>query len=157
MSNVRPEPSRDRDQATSRSALAITIPTWVEDRREPVAGGSAGVSTPLPVGQGWGPHSIRTDGSGVTSRPRDGIGVDLMRRSIVAVLLVATATLIGGCASEAGGDITGKTWHLTSITTVAPNFATVVPAEAMANYTISFDTGGTFAAKADCNQVSGTY
>ena len=80
-----------------------------------------------------------------------------MRRSIVAVLLVATATLIGGCASEAGGDITGKTWQLTSITTVAPNFATVVPAEAMANYTIAFDPGGTFAAKADCNQVSGTY
>jgi heat shock protein HslJ len=81
----------------------------------------------------------------------------LMRRSIVAVVLVATATLSGACASEAGGDITGKTWHLTSITTVAPNFATVVPAEAMANYTISFDPGGTFAAKADCNQVSGTY
>ena len=46
-----------------------------------------------------------------------------MRRSIVAVVLVATATLIGGCASEAGGDITGKTWHLT---TVAKFGATVV-------------------------------
>ena len=33
----------------------------------------------------------------------------------------------------------------------------VVPAEAMVNYTITFNDDGTFAAKADCNQVSGTY
>ena len=80
-----------------------------------------------------------------------------MRRSIVAVLLVATATLLGACASQAGGDITGKTWHLISITTVSPNFAAVVPADAVAKYTVAFDPAGTFTAKADCNQVSGTY
>ena len=80
-----------------------------------------------------------------------------MRRLIVLGLLVTATASFAACASEAGGDITGKTWHLTAITTVAPNFQGVVPAEAMANYTISFHPDDTFDAKADCNQVAGEY
>ena len=57
--------------------------------------------------------------------------------------------------STAGGDITGQTWHLTSITTVQRR--EIVPAEAVANYTITFNDDGTWDGQADCNQVSGTY
>ena len=80
-----------------------------------------------------------------------------MRTLLVAIVLVLTGTLLAGCASEGGGDITGKTWHLISITTNTPKFAAIVPAESQGNYTIDFAADGTFAAKADCNQVAGTY
>ena len=80
-----------------------------------------------------------------------------MRTLLVASVLVLTGALLTGCASEGGGDITGKTWHLISITTNTPQFAAIVPADAQANYTIEFAADGTFAAKADCNQLAGTY
>jgi heat shock protein HslJ len=79
-----------------------------------------------------------------------------MRILVVAGLLIASFCALG-CATESGGDITGPTWRLVSITTQRPAFQGIVPAEAMMNYTITFNDDGTFAAKADCNQVSGTY
>ena len=54
-------------------------------------------------------------------------------------------------------DLTGKTWQLTAITEKVPAFQGVVPAADQANYTIEFKSDGTFDAKADCNQMSGTY
>ena len=78
-------------------------------------------------------------------------------RTLLAGLLVATATLLGACASEQGGSITGPSWRLVSIQTQSPSFSAIVPAEAMVNYTIEFNEDGTFSAKADCNQVSGAY
>jgi len=76
---------------------------------------------------------------------------------LLAGLLIATATLLSGCASEEGGQLTGTTWHLITITTVDPNFAGIVDVADRAKYTITFNEDGTFEAQADCNHVSGTY
>ena len=80
-----------------------------------------------------------------------------MRILVIAGLLIVAVAGLAGCASTSGGDITGPTWRLVSITTERPAFQGIVPAEAVVNYTITFNDDGTFAAKADCNQVSGTY
>ena len=76
-------------------------------------------------------------------------------RTLFLTVLAATALMLGGCASTAGGDITEATWHLTSITSI--DRQEIVPVEAMVNYTLTFNDDGTFDAKADCNQVGGTY
>jgi heat shock protein HslJ len=78
-------------------------------------------------------------------------------RTILAGLLIAAATLLAGCASEEGGDITGTTWRLISLETQRPEFSAIVPVEGQLNYTIEFNEDGTFSAKADCNQLAGTY
>ena len=80
-----------------------------------------------------------------------------MRILFAAGVLIASVAALAGCASESGGDITGPTWRLVSITTQTPAFQGIVPAEAMVNYTVTFNDDGTFDAKADCNQVGGTY
>jgi heat shock protein HslJ len=59
-------------------------------------------------------------------------------------------------ASPAAG-LTGKTWKLTAVTEKVPAFQGVVPPDQQASYTIEFKDDGTFGAKADCNQVAGTY
>lgn len=76
-------------------------------------------------------------------------------RNLILTILAATTLLLGGCASTAGGDITLGTWHLTSITSI--HRQAIVPPEDMAKYTITFKDDETFDAKADCNEVSGTY
>jgi heat shock protein HslJ len=76
-------------------------------------------------------------------------------RTLFMTILAASALLLGGCASTAGGDITGQTWHLTSITSVQRQ--EIVPAEDMVSYTITFNDDGTWDGQADCNQISGTY
>lgn len=78
-------------------------------------------------------------------------------RTILAGLMISTAVLLGACASEQGGSLTGTTWRLVSLETQRPQFSAVVPAEAMVNYTIQFNDDGTFSARADCNQVAGNY
>ena len=80
-----------------------------------------------------------------------------MRKLLAAGLLIVAVAGLAGCASEEGGDITGTTWRLVSITTQSPSFSAIVPAEAMVNYTIEFNDDGTFSARADCNQVAGEY
>ena len=54
-------------------------------------------------------------------------------------------------------ELLGKTWKLTGITAMTPAFQGMVPAADQANYTIEFQADGRFTAKADCNQVAGTY
>lgn len=83
---------------------------------------------------------------------------------IAAVVVVAAACSSGsgGSASasagaSAGSDLTGKNWQLSALTTKVPAFQGVVPAADQSKYTIEFKTDGTFASKADCNQVAGTY
>jgi heat shock protein HslJ len=78
-----------------------------------------------------------------------------MRRFLVVALALATTVLLAACSSGSG--LTGKAWQLTAITTKVPAFQGVIPAADQANYAIEFKSDGTFAAKADCNQVSGTY
>src|SRR3954453_11136803 len=69
--------------------------------------------------------------------------------------IAAIATIAAACSG--GSSLTGKTWQLTAITEKVPAFQGVVPAADQANYTIQFEPNGTFTAKADCNQLSGSY
>jgi heat shock protein HslJ len=78
-----------------------------------------------------------------------------MRRFSVLVLAIAATLLVAACNN--GGGLTGKTWQLTAITEVVPAFQGVVPEADQANYTIMFNTDGSYNAKADCNQLNGTY
>ena len=78
-------------------------------------------------------------------------------RIAILTILVASAALFGGCASEEGGDITGTTWELISLQTQTPQFSAIVPGGPSENYTITFNDDGTFSAQADCNQVGGKY
>ena len=78
-----------------------------------------------------------------------------MRLFIGILALVVSAMLAGACQSSGGSGLTGKTWQWTGSTTKVPASQSVVPDPE--NYTITFNTDGTFAAKADCNQVSGNY
>ena len=54
-------------------------------------------------------------------------------------------------------ELLGKTWRLTGITAARPAFQGVVPEADQSKYTIQFRPDGTFTAKADCNEVAGTY
>jgi heat shock protein HslJ len=97
-----------------------------------------------------------------------------MRKLSLTMLAVAVTLIVTACSSSSGsssasssagssssggsgGDLTGKTWHLTAITEKIPAFQGVVPDADQANYTIEFKADGSFQAKADCNQVSGRY
>ncbi len=51
----------------------------------------------------------------------------------------------------------GKAWQLTSITEMRPASQSVVPDADQSRYTIEFKPDGSYAARADCNQVVGTY
>jgi heat shock protein HslJ len=75
-------------------------------------------------------------------------------RKLIAILALVVATLaLAACSSGSG--LTGKAWQWTAATTQVPASQSVIPDPE--NYTIQFNNGGTFNAKADCNQVSGTY
>jgi heat shock protein HslJ len=75
-----------------------------------------------------------------------------MTRLLIATL--ALGALLVGCA-QSGTSLTGNTWEWTASTTTSPASHSVVPVPA--NYTIEFKPNQTFDAKADCNQVSGTW
>jgi len=79
------------------------------------------------------------------------------RRALLAGLAVAgIAVIVAACGSSSSA-LTGKTWQLTAITEKVPAFQGVVPSAEQTKYTINFATGGTFEAKADCNNVAGSY
>jgi heat shock protein HslJ len=96
-----------------------------------------------------------------------------MRKLTMLFVAVGIAAVVAACSSSGsspsasagtasasaggGGNLTGKTWMLTAITEKVPAFQGVVPAADQANYTIEFKSDRTFAAKADCNQVQGSY
>jgi heat shock protein HslJ len=90
-----------------------------------------------------------------------------MRIRTFVVLAIGLSAIVAACSSSgssgstpsaaAGAGLTGKTWHLTAITEKVPAFQGVVPTAEQAKYTIQFMSDGTFSAKADCNQLSGTY
>jgi heat shock protein HslJ len=66
-------------------------------------------------------------------------------------LVAAGCDMIGG----GGGGLTGKTWQWTASTTTVPASQSVTPDPE--NYTVEFNSDGTFSAKVDCNQVAGSY
>ena len=78
-----------------------------------------------------------------------------MRKRVLFALVFGGAVLVAACSGSSS--LTGKTWQLTAITEKVPAFQGVVPAADQANYTIQFMPDGNFQAKADCNQLSGTY
>ena len=81
-----------------------------------------------------------------------------MRKTLTLIALAVAATLIvAACSSSSGTSLIGKTWQMTAITEKVPAFQGVVPDAQQANYTIEFKSDGSFRAKADCNQVAGTY
>jgi heat shock protein HslJ len=78
-----------------------------------------------------------------------------MRLFIGILTLAIGGLLLAACSSSSGSALTGKTWQWTGSTTTVPASQSVVPDPE--NYTITFNTDGTFSGKADCNQVSGDY
>jgi heat shock protein HslJ len=77
-----------------------------------------------------------------------------MRTRTLLAVVVVIGLVVGACS---GGNLTGKTWQLTAITEKVPAFQGVVPAAEQVNYTITFEPNGNFSAKADCNQLAGSY
>ena len=72
-------------------------------------------------------------------------------RIMSTALAVAVAIALVACTAATGG-LTGNAWQWTG--------STMAGAETIADptsYTVQFADDGTFAAKADCNQVSGEY
>ncbi len=78
----------------------------------------------------------------------------MIRRLIVLLAIAVVAVSIAACGSSTG-DLTGKTWQWQAATTKAPASQSVVPNPE--NYTIMFNTDGSYNGKADCNQVNGEY
>jgi heat shock protein HslJ len=78
-----------------------------------------------------------------------------MRKRALFALVIGVAAIVAACSG--GSSLTGKTWQLTAITEKVPAFQGVVPAADQPNYTIEFKSDGSFNAKADCNQLSGSY
>jgi len=77
-------------------------------------------------------------------------------RHLAVPAILATLFVVAGCNMlGGGGGLTGKAWQWSASTTTAPASQSVVPDPS--SYTIEFKGDGTFAAKADCNQVSGNY
>jgi heat shock protein HslJ len=70
------------------------------------------------------------------------------------VLTLAFGALLVGCATPAGS-LTNTTWKWSGATTTSPAGQSTVPSPD--NYTILFKPNNSFEAKADCNQVSGTW
>jgi heat shock protein HslJ len=69
----------------------------------------------------------------------------------------ATPAATAGTAPSPIAGLTGKAWELTALTEKTPAFQGVIPPADAGKYTIQFKDDGTFAAKADCNQVAGSY
>ena len=78
-----------------------------------------------------------------------------MRLFIGTLTLVVGGLLLAACSPSSGSALTGTTWQWTASTTTVPASQSVVPDPE--NYTITFNTDGTFEAKVDCNQASGDY
>jgi heat shock protein HslJ len=78
----------------------------------------------------------------------------MFRRLIVLLAIAMVAVSAAACGSSTG-DLTGKTWQWNAATTKAPASQSVVPNPA--DYTIMFNTDGSYNGKADCNQINGQY
>ena len=82
----------------------------------------------------------------------------------VIIALVVIGVIIAGLLlfrflnrGSDSGSLTGRTWQLASITGKTPAYQGVIPPAEQPLHTIAFGTDGTFAARADCNAMTGTY
>lgn len=84
-----------------------------------------------------------------------------MIKTIVIISVVLLVGIVVGILftsrnnEQPSGGIINATWQWTSMKEISPPAQSVVPDPS--SYTITFKNDGTFEAKADCNQVSGTY
>ena len=78
----------------------------------------------------------------------------LIGLSVIALVLAACAPAATPTPAPAS-TITGIVWQWISVTDQSTQVTTVVPNSE--NYTIIFNTDGTFTGKADCNNIAGTY
>jgi heat shock protein HslJ len=70
--------------------------------------------------------------------------------------VVALVLAMAGCSSgSSSSDLVGPSWQWTHLSENQPKHQSVVPDPQ--NYTLTLADDGTFQAKADCNNVSGTY
>lgn len=83
-------------------------------------------------------------------------GASTRRLTLIALALGATA-ILAACGGSDASALTGKLWQLTAISEKVPAFQGVIPPDQQANDTIEFKADGTFAARADCNNVADTY
>jgi heat shock protein HslJ len=74
-----------------------------------------------------------------------------MRRMTAGMLLVAVAIAMTSCGG--GAKLVGTPWQWTSQTQNGKQTNVPVPS----SYTLTLNSDGSFTAKADCNNVSGTY
>ncbi len=80
----------------------------------------------------------------------------MLRRTVLGLLIAGIAVSVTACGILGGGsDLTGKTWRWVASTTAAPASQSVTPDPL--NYTIEFNSDGSYAGKADCNQIAGDY
>lgn len=81
-----------------------------------------------------------------------------MRRVIATGALLALAGgLLPGCATGETTALTGTTWYLVSGSEANPAWQWSVPPDAQSRYTVRFEGDSTFASRADCNQVAGSW
>ena len=81
-----------------------------------------------------------------------------MKKLLALSLFVVVALALAACGSSGGSaspTITGTVWQWTAMQETVPASQSVVPDPQ--NYTITFNTDGTAAIKADCNNVTATY
>jgi para-nitrobenzyl esterase len=82
------------------------------------------------------------------------------RSPFAVVVLLAALALVGGVVAGCSlfrGELTGRTWQLTSVTETVPAFQATIPAEDQARYAITFNEDGTASIQADCNVVQATW
>src|SRR3982750_1154416 len=79
-----------------------------------------------------------------------------MRKALLLSFALA-ASLVGAACGNSTSTLTGTTWYLTGATEKVPAWQWALPPAEQSSYTIIFNTDGSFASKADCNQVGGTY
>ena len=124
-------PTATASASTSPSASPTASPTakpTASPTEQPSSGGSP---TPVPS-------------SGATATPKP------------TEVPTATPAASPSPSTPANG-LLGHDWQLTAITVVEPPFQGAVPEEQQPNYTVTFNTDATFAAKADCNNLIGGY
>jgi len=78
-----------------------------------------------------------------------------MKTKISLIIFIIMALTLAACGFSSSDAITGTIWQWTAIQETVPASQSVVPDPQ--NYTITFNTDGTAAIKADCNNVTATY